>query len=64
MSSKIDTGLSQLSTDARMKVTTTMQAKRLLRGQWRPALMMGTVMTSLTVFWVSASLETKSTNKV
>ncbi|KAG0343030.1 hypothetical protein BG000_010167 [Podila horticola] len=52
MSSKIDTGLSQLSTDARMKVTTTMQAKRLLRGQWRPALMMGTVMTSLTVFWL------------
>ncbi|KAI9231815.1 MAG: hypothetical protein BYD32DRAFT_466812 [Podila humilis] len=52
MSSKIDTGLSQLSTDARMKITTTMQAKRLLRGQWRPALMMGTVMTSLTVFWL------------
>ncbi|KAF9903886.1 hypothetical protein EC991_003223 [Linnemannia zychae] len=52
MSSKIDTGLSQLSTDARMKVTTTMQAKRLLRGQWRPALMVGAVMTSLTVFWL------------
>ncbi|KAG0365114.1 hypothetical protein BC939DRAFT_444107 [Gamsiella multidivaricata] len=52
MSSKIDTGLSQLSSDARMRITTTMQAKRLLRGQWRPALMMGTVMTSLTVFWL------------
>ncbi|KAF9126892.1 hypothetical protein BGW39_006273 [Mortierella sp. 14UC] len=52
MSSKIDTGLSQLSTDARMKVTTTMQAKRLLRGQWRPALMVGAVMTCLTVFWL------------
>ncbi|KAF9430078.1 hypothetical protein BGZ94_008442 [Podila epigama] len=52
ISSKIDTGLSQLSTDARMRITTTMQAKRLLRGQWRPALMMFTVMTSLTVFWL------------
>src|SRR5690554_4680808 len=52
MSSKIDTGLSQLSTDARMKITTTMQAKRLLRGQWRPALMVGTVMATLTVFWL------------
>ncbi|KAI1317153.1 hypothetical protein EDD11_008944 [Mortierella claussenii] len=52
MSSKIDTGLSQLSSDARMRITTTMQAKRLLRGQWRPALMLGTVMTSLTVFWL------------
>ncbi|KAG0036197.1 hypothetical protein BGZ82_004546 [Podila clonocystis] len=52
MSSKIDTGLSQLSTNARMKITTTMQAKRLLRGQWRPALMAGAAMTSLTVFWL------------
>ncbi|KAG0256613.1 hypothetical protein BG011_004431 [Mortierella polycephala] len=52
MSSKIDTGLSQLSTDARMKITTTMQAKRLLRSQWRPALMVGTVMVTLTVFWL------------
>ncbi|KAF9187839.1 hypothetical protein BGZ51_001012 [Haplosporangium sp. Z 767] len=52
MSSKIDTGLSQLSTDARMKITTTMQAKRLLRGQWRPALMVSTVMAALTVFWL------------
>ncbi|KAF9110538.1 hypothetical protein BGX27_006198 [Mortierella sp. AM989] len=52
ISSKIDTGLSQLSSDARMRVTTTMQAKRLLRGQWRPALMMGTVMALLTVFWL------------
>ncbi|KAI9236848.1 MAG: hypothetical protein BYD32DRAFT_452157 [Podila humilis] len=52
MSSKIDTGLSQLSTNARMKITTTMQAKRLLRGQWRPALMAGAAMTALTVFWL------------
>ncbi|KAG0284004.1 hypothetical protein BGZ97_008326, partial [Linnemannia gamsii] len=66
MSSKIDTGLSQLSTDARMKVTTTMQAKRLLRGQWRPALMVGTVMTSLTIFWLFYFVDTHSfakTNK-
>lgn len=60
MSSKIDTGLSQLSTDARMKVTTTMQAKRLLRGQWRPALMVGTVMTCLTVFWLFYFVDTHS----
>ncbi|KAF9175555.1 hypothetical protein BGX21_003030 [Mortierella sp. AD011] len=52
MSSKIDAGLSQLSSDAKLRVTTTMQAKRLLRGQWRPALMMGSVMTLLTVFWL------------
>ncbi|KAF9953393.1 hypothetical protein BGZ72_005464 [Mortierella alpina] len=51
LSSKIDTGLSQLSTSARLKRTTTMQAKRLLRGQWRPALMLGITMSSLTVFW-------------
>ncbi|KAG0237640.1 hypothetical protein BGW42_000468 [Actinomortierella wolfii] len=52
MSSKVDTGLSQLSANAQMKITTTMQAKRLLRGQWRPAFMLGAVMTSLTVFWM------------
>ncbi|KAG0206244.1 hypothetical protein BGX28_002288 [Mortierella sp. GBA30] len=52
LSSKIDTGLSQLSTNARMKLSTTMQAKRLLRGQWRPALMLGITMSSLTVFWL------------
>ncbi|KAF9987771.1 hypothetical protein BGZ75_000130 [Mortierella antarctica] len=52
LSSKIDTGLSQLSTSAKMKRTTTMQAKRLLRGQWRPALMLGITMSSLTVFWL------------
>ncbi|KAF9913229.1 hypothetical protein BX616_010127 [Lobosporangium transversale] len=52
MSSKIDPGLSQLSSDARMRITSTMQAKRLLRGQWRPALMLCTTMVSLTVFWL------------
>ncbi|KAF9353343.1 hypothetical protein BGX34_011633 [Mortierella sp. NVP85] len=52
LSSKIDTGLSQLSADARNRITTTMHAKRLLRGQWRPALMLLTVMASLTVFWL------------
>ncbi|KAF8939285.1 hypothetical protein EDD21DRAFT_382381 [Dissophora ornata] len=52
MSSKVDTGLSQLSANAKMKFTTTMQAKRLLRGQWRPAMMMASVMSSLTVFWL------------
>lgn len=35
-----------------MRITTTMQAKRLLRGQWRPALMLASVMASLTVFWL------------
>ncbi|KAF9924194.1 hypothetical protein FBU30_005789 [Linnemannia zychae] len=64
MSSKIDTGLSQLSTDARMKVTTTMQAKRLLRGQWRPALMVGAVMTSLTIFWLFYFVDTHSLAKL
>ncbi|KAF9971811.1 hypothetical protein BGZ73_005141 [Actinomortierella ambigua] len=52
MSSKVDTGMSQLSANAQMKITTTMQAKRLLRGQWRPAFMLGAVMASLTVFWL------------
>ncbi|KAG0354368.1 hypothetical protein BGZ54_001679 [Gamsiella multidivaricata] len=52
LSSNIDTGLSQLSSSARMKITTTMQAKRLLRGQWRPALMVGTAMTSMLIFWL------------
>ncbi|KAF9987690.1 hypothetical protein BGZ65_002320, partial [Modicella reniformis] len=52
LSSRFDTGLSQLSSDARMRISTTMQAKRLLRGQWRPALMLGTVMVLLTVFWL------------
>ncbi|KAF9436300.1 hypothetical protein BGZ76_004331 [Entomortierella beljakovae] len=52
MSSKLDTTLSHLSADARIRATSTMQAKRLLRGQWRPALMMGTVMALLTVFWL------------
>ncbi|KAF8979586.1 hypothetical protein BGZ46_005241 [Entomortierella lignicola] len=52
LSSRIETGLSQLSSDARMRITTTMQAKRLLRGQWRPALMVGVVMSLLTVFWL------------
>ncbi|KAG0262281.1 hypothetical protein DFQ27_002459 [Actinomortierella ambigua] len=52
MSSKVDTGMSQLSANAQMKITTTMQAKRLLRGQWRPAFMLGAVLTSLTVFWM------------
>ncbi|KAG0047100.1 hypothetical protein BGZ83_007767 [Gryganskiella cystojenkinii] len=52
LSSKVDAGMSQLSSTARIKFTTTMQAKRLLRGQWRPALMLATVMTSLTVFWL------------
>ncbi|KAF8940059.1 hypothetical protein BGZ58_007887 [Dissophora ornata] len=51
MSSTAD-GLSQLSSDARLKITATAQAKRMVRGQWRPALMLGTVMTSLTVFWL------------
>ncbi|KAF9360380.1 hypothetical protein BGX26_009626 [Mortierella sp. AD094] len=52
LSSKVDTAMSQLSTNARMKLTSSMQAKRLLRGQWRPALMLATVMTSITVFWL------------
>ncbi|KAG0201535.1 hypothetical protein BGX28_005679 [Mortierella sp. GBA30] len=52
MSSKVESHLSHLSSDARMKITTTMQAKRLLRGQWRPALMVASVMTALTVFWL------------
>ncbi|KAF9985992.1 hypothetical protein BGZ75_002329 [Mortierella antarctica] len=52
MSSKVESHLSHLSSDARMKITTTMQAKRLLRGQWRPALMVSSVMTALTVFWL------------
>ncbi|KAG0217511.1 hypothetical protein BGX33_010402 [Mortierella sp. NVP41] len=64
MSSRIDTGLSQLSTDARMKVTTTMQAKRLLRGQWRPALMVGGVMASLTIFWLFYFVDTHSFSQV
>ncbi|KAF9944705.1 hypothetical protein BGZ70_004411 [Mortierella alpina] len=59
LSSKIDTGLSQLSTSARMKRTTTMQAKRLLRGQWRPALMLGITMSSLTVFWLFYYIEAR-----
>ncbi|CAO3572253.1 unnamed protein product [Mortierella alpina] len=59
LSSKIDTGISQLSTSARMKRTTTMQAKRLLRGQWRPALMLGITMSSLTVFWLFYYIEAR-----
>ncbi|KAF9562215.1 hypothetical protein EC968_005373 [Mortierella alpina] len=59
LSSKIDTGLSQLSTSARIKRTTTMQAKRLLRGQWRPALMLGITMSSLTVFWLFYYIEAR-----
>ncbi|KAF9960255.1 hypothetical protein BGZ72_007513 [Mortierella alpina] len=52
ISSKVESHLSHLSSDARMKITTTMQAKRLLRGQWRPALMVTSVMSALTVFWL------------
>ena len=52
LSSRVDAGMSQLSSHARIKITATMQAKRLLRGQWRPALMLATVMSALTVFWV------------
>lgn len=54
LSSRVDAG-SQLSSNARTKITATMQAKRLLRGQWRPALMLATVMSALTVFWVRQS---------
>ncbi|KAG0347840.1 hypothetical protein BG004_006790 [Podila humilis] len=64
MSSKIDTGLSQLSIDARMKITTTMQAKRLLRGQWRPALMAGAAMASLTVFWLFYFVDAKRASEI
>ncbi|KAK3832816.1 MAG: hypothetical protein J3R72DRAFT_527347 [Linnemannia gamsii] len=59
MSSKINMGLSELSTSAQAKITTTMQAKRLLRGQWRPALMLGTVVTCLTVFWLFYYIDAK-----
>ncbi|KAI1310813.1 hypothetical protein EDD11_003659 [Mortierella claussenii] len=52
LSSNVDAGLSQLSSNARMRLTTTMQAKRLLRGQWRPALMLCTIMVSFTIFWL------------
>ncbi|KAG0328488.1 hypothetical protein BGZ99_005183 [Dissophora globulifera] len=52
MSSKVDTSISHLSPDAGTRNTTNMQGKRLLRGQWRPALMMVSVMSALTVFWL------------
>ncbi|GJJ76376.1 hypothetical protein EMPS_08735 [Entomortierella parvispora] len=52
LSSRVDAGMSQLSSNARTKLTATRQAKRLLRGQWRPALMLATVMSALTVFWL------------
>ncbi|KAG0003903.1 hypothetical protein BGZ79_010825 [Entomortierella chlamydospora] len=41
-----------LSSNVGMKLSSSMQAKRLLRGQWRPALMLATVMASITVFWL------------
>ncbi|KAF9102482.1 hypothetical protein BGX29_004564 [Mortierella sp. GBA35] len=59
LSSKINTDLSELSTAAGGKVTTTMQARRLLRGQWRPALMLGTVVSCLTVFWLFYFIDAK-----
>ncbi|KAF9103018.1 hypothetical protein BGX27_010778 [Mortierella sp. AM989] len=52
LSSKVDTAMSQMSTNAKMKFTSSMQAKRLLRGQWRPALMLTTTMAAITVFWL------------
>ncbi|KAF9433794.1 hypothetical protein BGZ76_008964 [Entomortierella beljakovae] len=52
LSSQVDTAMSQMSANQRMKITSSMQAKRLLRGQWRPALMLATVMASITVFWL------------
>ncbi|KAF9919472.1 hypothetical protein FBU30_010980 [Linnemannia zychae] len=64
LSSKINTGISELSTNARAKITTTMQAKRLLRGQWRPALMLGTVVSCLTVFWLFYYIDAKRLENV
>ncbi|KAF9120039.1 hypothetical protein BGW39_011722 [Mortierella sp. 14UC] len=59
LSSKINMGLSEMSANARAKITTTMQARRLLRGQWRPALMLGTVVSCLTVFWLFYYIDAK-----
>ncbi|KAF9900396.1 hypothetical protein EC991_007419 [Linnemannia zychae] len=59
LSSKINTSLSEMSANARAKITTTMQARRLLRGQWRPALMLGTVVSCLTVFWLFYYIDAK-----
>ncbi|KAF9204693.1 hypothetical protein BGZ49_004992 [Haplosporangium sp. Z 27] len=59
LSSKVDSAMSQMSANARMKFTSSMQAKRLLRGQWRPALMLGTVMASITVFWLFYYIDTR-----
>ncbi|ORZ26530.1 hypothetical protein BCR41DRAFT_384590 [Lobosporangium transversale] len=59
LTSNLDAGLSELSSSAKMRITTTMQAKRLLRGQWRPALMVGTVLASLTVFWLFYFIEAR-----
>ncbi|KAG0235281.1 hypothetical protein BGX31_004306, partial [Mortierella sp. GBA43] len=57
MSSKIDNGLSQLSSNSRMNFSSTMQAKRLLRGQWRPALMLFMTMACITIFWLFYFIE-------
>ncbi|KAK5816804.1 hypothetical protein F5H01DRAFT_379069 [Linnemannia elongata] len=59
LTSKINTGLSELSTNARAKITTKMQTRRLLRGQWRPALMLSTVVSCLTVFWLFYYIDAK-----
>ncbi|KAF8933408.1 hypothetical protein BGZ47_010878 [Haplosporangium gracile] len=52
LTSKVNTGLSELSANARAKITTTMQTRHLLRGQWRPVLMLSTNASCLTVFWL------------
>ncbi|KAF9366616.1 hypothetical protein BGX34_000084 [Mortierella sp. NVP85] len=57
LSSKIDNGLSALSSSSRTKFANTMQAKRLLRGQWRPALMLFMTMAAITTFWLFYFIE-------
>ncbi|KAG0309258.1 hypothetical protein BGZ98_004106 [Dissophora globulifera] len=63
MSSKVD-GMSELSSTARMHLTATMQAKRLLRGQWRPALMLATLMSSFTIFWLFYFVDARRLNNI
>ncbi|KAG0310382.1 hypothetical protein BGZ99_000410 [Dissophora globulifera] len=63
MSSKVD-GMSELSSNARMHLTATMQAKRLLRGQWRPALMLATLMSSFTIFWLFYFVDARRLNNI
>ncbi|KAF9147956.1 hypothetical protein BG015_010321 [Linnemannia schmuckeri] len=64
LTSKINTGLSELSANARAKITTKMQTRRLLRGQWRPALMLSTVVSCVTVFWLFYYIDAKRLAKV